>query len=89
MKGKLSLVLALCSIVSVLWRQAECRQPPNPEKTDGARAKTAAEWLAEQKKVAELIQAAGAGDPSAQCSLGSRCYLGQGVPRNHKEAAKW
>jgi len=89
MKGKLSLVLALCSIVSVLWRQAECRQPQNPEKMDEARAKTVAEWLAEQKNLAELIRAAGAGDPSAQCSLGNRYYLGQGVPRNNKEAARW
>lgn len=42
-----------------------------------------------EEKLDELIQQARAGDARAQCSLGTMCEHGEGVPHNDVEAVKW
>lgn len=63
--------------------------PAQAQQGAGGSADSAQSRSGDRAYVEELIRRAEQGEAYAQSRLGARYYLGQGVPQNYWEAARW
>jgi len=91
MKG-LSLAVLVVGLLIPVLSGTGCRLPQKTERAEKEIIKAAPLSPTKETKeetLAELVKAAEAGNPSAQCDLAVAFAEGQGVSQDYKEAARW